>query len=152
LYLSQISLSSDVGLTIDPAICLFIFFGSSSKRATTPNPLSLKPTVTDLWNKAIWNPIKYDDYIHPVNKDVVKDTVAFLKKRVAFAISAGIDKDKIIVDPGIGFAKGVEQNLQILNRGRNHYGWDIGFLKVFSNYFVSTAIASAIFHLAFGWF
>ena len=52
----------------------------------------------------------------PQYKDVVKDTVAFLKKRVAFAISAGIDKDKIIVDPGIGFAKGSEQNLQILNR------------------------------------
>jgi dihydropteroate synthase len=52
----------------------------------------------------------------PQYKDVVKDTVEFLKKRVDFAISAGIDKNKIIVDPGIGFGKGSEQNLQILNR------------------------------------
>ncbi|SVA99276.1 uncharacterized protein METZ01_LOCUS152130 [marine metagenome] len=52
----------------------------------------------------------------PQYKDVVKDTVEFLKNRVDFAVSAGINKNKIIVDPGIGFAKGVEQNLQILNR------------------------------------
>ena len=49
-------------------------------------------------------------------KDIVKDTVEFLKKRVGFAISSGIEKHKIIVDPGIGFGKGLEQNLQILNR------------------------------------
>ena len=49
-------------------------------------------------------------------KDIVKDTVEFLKNRVDFAISRGIDKNKIIVDPGIGFIKGSEQNLQILNR------------------------------------
>ena len=52
----------------------------------------------------------------PQYKDIVKDTVEFLKKRVDFAISTGIDKNKIIVDPGIGFGKGSEQNLQILNR------------------------------------
>ena len=39
-----------------------------------------------------------------------------LKKRVGFAISSGIETHKIIVDPGIGFGKGSEQNLQILNR------------------------------------
>ena len=47
-------------------------------------------------------------------KDIVKDNVEFLKKRVGFAISSGIETHKIIVDPGIGFGKGSEQNLQIL--------------------------------------
>ena len=53
------------------------------------NPFSLKPTVTDLWNKAIWNPTKYDDYIHPVNKDVVEDKKSNNSLRKNFRTSIG---------------------------------------------------------------
>ena len=43
-------------------------------------------------------------------QDVLKD----LKECLALADSAGIAKDKIILDPGVGFAKNYEQNLEIL--------------------------------------
>lgn len=50
---------------------------------------------------------EYDDFL----KDVVKD----LEKSVEIAKNAGIPKDKIMVDPGVGFAKTYEQNLMITN-------------------------------------
>lgn len=39
----------------------------------------------------------------------------FLQKSVDLALNAGIDKDKIILDGGIGFAKSKEQNFELLN-------------------------------------
>jgi dihydropteroate synthase len=39
-----------------------------------------------------------------------------LRKSVSFAIEAGIDESRIILDPGIGFGKTVQQNLEILKR------------------------------------
>lgn len=49
------------------------------------------------------------DYI-----DVKAEIVAFLEQRIAFAVENGIAREKIIVDPGIGFGKRVEHNLAIL--------------------------------------
>jgi dihydropteroate synthase len=40
----------------------------------------------------------------------------YLDKAVTAAIAAGIDRNKIIIDPGIGFGKTVEHNLEILKR------------------------------------
>lgn len=48
--------------------------------------------------------------------DVVQAVISELGLRVAVAMQAGIPRDKIIVDPGIGFGKGVEQNLELLRR------------------------------------
>jgi len=48
--------------------------------------------------------------------DVVAETIATLEARTRAAIEAGIDRDRIILDPGIGFAKNYEQNLEILRR------------------------------------
>lgn len=48
--------------------------------------------------------------------DVVTAVTNDLKKRVDFAIRAGIGRDRIIVDPGIGFGKDPAQNLELLNR------------------------------------
>ena len=45
---------------------------------------------------------------------LVKDVVSDLKESVDFACKSGIAKDKIIVDPGIGFAKDYVQNLEML--------------------------------------
>jgi dihydropteroate synthase len=39
----------------------------------------------------------------------------WLEERVESAVAAGIDRSKIIVDPGIGFGKTVQHNLQLLN-------------------------------------
>ena len=47
--------------------------------------------------------------------DFLKDVESDLMRCVDAAILAGIDRDKIILDPGIGFGKTYEQNLQLMN-------------------------------------
>jgi len=54
----------------------------------------------------------------PRYDDVVDDIKAFLSERVAFAVGEGIAEDKIAVDPGIGFGKTIEHNLELLRRLR----------------------------------
>lgn len=46
--------------------------------------------------------------------DFITDAVADLKESIEIALQAGISKDNIILDPGIGFAKSYEQNLQMM--------------------------------------
>lgn len=46
--------------------------------------------------------------------DLTSEIIAFLQSRINAAIVAGIDSNKIIIDPGIGFAKTAEQSLQLL--------------------------------------
>jgi dihydropteroate synthase len=53
---------------------------------------------------------------NPVYGDVVDDVKAFLAERIEFAISEGIDEDRIWIDPGIGFGKTVEHNLELHRR------------------------------------
>jgi dihydropteroate synthase len=50
--------------------------------------------------------------------DVLADVAAYLQQRVAAARSAGIAAERIVLDPGIGFGKTVEHNLQLLARQR----------------------------------
>jgi dihydropteroate synthase len=50
--------------------------------------------------------------------DVVADVKAFLEQRIEAAVAAGIAFERIEVDPGIGFAKDVEHNLELLGRLR----------------------------------
>ena len=52
----------------------------------------------------------------PLYKDVVKEITAFFKERISFAVKNGIKKNKIIIDPGIGFGKTVGHNLEIIKR------------------------------------
>lgn len=47
--------------------------------------------------------------------DIWRPIEEFLQKSVQTALDAGIDKDKIILDGGIGFAKNREQNFELLN-------------------------------------
>jgi len=53
--------------------------------------------------------------VDPVYDDVVGEIMAFLNKRAECAIEAGIKKNRIIIDPGIGFGKTLEHNLTIMN-------------------------------------
>jgi len=53
---------------------------------------------------------------NPQYDDVLLDVYDFLAERIAVAVAAGIPKDQIVVDPGIGFGKTLEHNL-ILLRG-----------------------------------
>ncbi len=55
---------------------------------------------------------------NPIRKDVLPEIMSFLKKSISVAIDAGMDEGKIILDPGIGFGKTVQQNLEILKRLR----------------------------------
>jgi len=51
---------------------------------------------------------------NPVYGDVVTEVMAFLRRQSTYAAKNGIDEKKIIIDPGIGFGKRVEDNLRIL--------------------------------------
>ncbi|WP_440763565.1 dihydropteroate synthase [Natronorubrum sp. DTA7] len=48
--------------------------------------------------------------------DVVEDVIDQLSERVLLAEKAGIDRDDIVVDPGIGFAKSARESFEILGR------------------------------------
>ncbi|MHB8690944.1 MAG: dihydropteroate synthase [Solirubrobacteraceae bacterium] len=48
--------------------------------------------------------------------DVVEDVKAFLVARIEYAVGAGIAAERILVDPGIGFGKTLEHNLELLRR------------------------------------
>ncbi len=52
----------------------------------------------------------------PSYGDVVDDVRAFLEERVAYAVGAGIAEERIVLDPGIGFGKTVQHNLELLER------------------------------------
>ncbi len=52
----------------------------------------------------------------PQYDDVVAEVFAFLEERIAFAIDCGIAEDRICVDPGIGFGKTPDQNLELVRR------------------------------------
>jgi dihydropteroate synthase len=53
---------------------------------------------------------------NPRYDDVVSDVKAFLEERLAFAVGEGIEEDRVWLDPGIGFGKTVEHNLELLRR------------------------------------
>jgi dihydropteroate synthase len=51
-----------------------------------------------------------------VYDDVVAEVKRFLEQRLAAAVAAGIAEQRIMLDPGIGFAKRLEHNLELLRR------------------------------------
>ena len=53
---------------------------------------------------------------HPHYDDVVGEVRDFLAARAEHAVSAGVEPQNIIVDPGIGFGKTLEHNLELLRR------------------------------------
>jgi dihydropteroate synthase len=48
--------------------------------------------------------------------DVFGEVFAFLEERIRFAVEAGIAEERICVDPGIGFGKTADQNLELVRR------------------------------------
>jgi dihydropteroate synthase len=53
---------------------------------------------------------------NPRYDDVVSDVRAFLEERLRFAVAEGIREERIMLDPGIGFGKTVDHNLELLRR------------------------------------
>ena len=54
--------------------------------------------------------------VNPTYDDVVDEVRAFLTERIGFATSEGIEEERIWVDPGIGFGKTVDHNLELIRR------------------------------------
>jgi dihydropteroate synthase len=52
----------------------------------------------------------------PRYRDVVDEVKSFLEQRLAFAVSQGVHEERVLLDPGIGFDKTVEHNLELLRR------------------------------------
>ena len=52
----------------------------------------------------------------PRYRDVLLDVYDFLELRLAAAEAAGVDRARIVVDPGIGFGKTIEHNLALIRR------------------------------------
>jgi dihydropteroate synthase len=53
---------------------------------------------------------------NPRYDDVVSEVAAFLEERLAFAVAAGVDEELVCLDPGIGFGKTPDQNLELVHR------------------------------------
>jgi len=51
----------------------------------------------------------------PAYEDVVSEVRSFLEERAADAREAGVERERIIIDPGIGFGKRLSDNLALLN-------------------------------------
>ncbi len=56
--------------------------------------------------------------LNPSYENVVSEVMAFLKERLKAAETYGIKKEKLIIDPGIGFGKRFDDNLTLLNNLR----------------------------------
>ena len=54
--------------------------------------------------------------VSPAYDDLMGEITAFLEDQIQYAINRGIPRKRIIVDPGIGFGKTVEHNLQIIKQ------------------------------------
>ncbi|MBM3246162.1 MAG: dihydropteroate synthase [Candidatus Omnitrophica bacterium] len=55
---------------------------------------------------------------NPAYVSLIDEIIEYLDKAIAIAAGAGIDREKIIVDPGIGFGKALRHNLEILKELR----------------------------------
>ncbi|MDO9545419.1 MAG: dihydropteroate synthase [Pelolinea sp.] len=88
--------------------------GLAELLAQSENPVILMHNRSD--NSAIkinerlgssYEEVHYSDFMEEIKCEI--------KEMVAYALSVGIHKENIIVDPGIGFGKSVEQNLILIN-------------------------------------
>jgi dihydropteroate synthase len=52
----------------------------------------------------------------PRYEDVVSDVRAFLEERLAFAVAEGVAEESVWLDPGIGFGKTMDHNLELIRR------------------------------------
>lgn len=57
-----------------------------------------------------------DMQLNPVYTALIPEIIAYLRESISIAMRAGIPEEMLILDPGLGFGKTFEHNLQILNR------------------------------------
>lgn len=63
---------------------------------------------------------EYDSAGRPIYTDVVADTLRWLRRQASLAVEAGVDPARIWLDPGFGFGKTFEQNVELLKRLREY--------------------------------
>jgi dihydropteroate synthase len=51
-------------------------------------------------------------------KDLMSDIIRYLRSSIEIAHKAGLGRENLIIDPGIGFGKTLEQNLEVMRRLR----------------------------------
>lgn len=51
---------------------------------------------------------------NPTYASLLSEVISFLQERIDFAVARGVDRNQILVDPGIGFGKTVQHNLQLI--------------------------------------
>lgn len=51
---------------------------------------------------------------NPQYEDVVTDIIGFLQQRIEACVKAGISRNRLIIDPGFGFGKSLQHNLQLM--------------------------------------
>lgn len=61
-------------------------------------------------------------------QDLIAEIYEFLENQIAAAVAVGIERSRIIIDPGIGFAKTFEQNLEILRQLPKFHSLDVPIL------------------------
>jgi len=54
--------------------------------------------------------------VNPYYEDVLQEVRSFLQERIHEAQAAGIKRERIVIDPGIGFGKRLEDNLALINK------------------------------------
>jgi dihydropteroate synthase len=64
----------------------------------------------------------------PAYDDVLRDVFDWLESRIAACVAAGIDRSRIIADPGIGFGKTLEHNLALLRSVAMFHGLGVALL------------------------
>ncbi len=65
---------------------------------------------------------------NPQYDEVVLDVYDYLSDRIAACLQAGIDKNRIIIDPGIGFGKAVRHNLALIDEVAMFHGLGVPIL------------------------
>lgn len=72
--------------------------------------------------------IPQDMQNNPIYGSLVEEIIDSLSESISCAVAAGIERKRIIIDPGIGFGKTTEHNLQIIKRLRDFASLDLPIL------------------------
>lgn len=65
---------------------------------------------------------------NPYYENVIEEICAYFQERIVYALENGISKDKIILDPGIGFGKRVIDNVEILRHFEDFHRFNLPLL------------------------
>ena len=121
--IASIRKKSDIPISIDTykAPIAAAALGAGADMVNDISSLSFDPAMPGVVAKArapiILMHIKgtpRDMQVSPSYENVVAEVMDFLAERIRFAVENGIDEDNIVVDPGIGFGKRLEDNLALI--------------------------------------